>query len=141
MTASGNNQTGWGDPAYDRLMRLAADPTSIGDLPAAERDSLLSGMRERASVERALAALGSAKGADRLAAGRDLRMRLLREAEAILIDDGIPVIPVYQYAFSGLAKPSVEGFYSHVAGDDGKPAPNIEDLHPLREIRIRPAGK
>jgi len=69
------------------------------------------------------------------------RLRLLRDAEAILLDEA-PVIPIYHYTTSELLKPYVRGIY-----------PTPLDVHPLtyvwidshwndgaRAARARPAG-
>jgi oligopeptide transport system substrate-binding protein len=91
VTGNGNNQTGWGDPAYDALVAAA------GDAAAASRDPtrLLRLAVEPEPLAAALAAAADAHGparADGLAA---LRLEILRQAEAILVQRGFPVIPIY----------------------------------------------
>jgi hypothetical protein len=36
--------------------------------------------------------------------------------------------------------PGVEGFYSELTLPDGSRAANLQDLHPLREVRMRRDG-
>jgi len=38
---------------------------------------------------------------------------------------------------SGLVKPSVGGFYAELVAADGTRGPNLQDLHPLRGLRVR----
>jgi ABC-type oligopeptide transport system substrate-binding subunit len=52
------------------------------------------------------------------------RLRLLGEAEALLLADG-PVIPIYHYSTTELVKPYVRGLW-----------PNALDTHPLRDVWI-----
>jgi ABC-type oligopeptide transport system substrate-binding subunit len=52
------------------------------------------------------------------------RLRLLAEAEALLLEDG-PVIPILHYATAELVKPYVRGTW-----------PNALDLHPLEHVWI-----
>jgi len=141
-TGGGNNQTGWGDPAYDRLIRLATEPLAVVEMAAAERDAFLATMKERPEAERLLAAVGAAPDPKaRLAAVDALRLHLFREAEAILIQDGIPVLPLYFYVVTGLVHPRVGGFHATVRDVDGSMIPNLQDLHPFRDVRMRgPAG-
>jgi hypothetical protein len=66
-----------------------------------------------------------------------LRLELLRQAEAILVQRAFPVVPIYFYVVSGLISPEVEGFYPELVLPDGSRAANLQDLHPLRAIRMR----
>jgi oligopeptide transport system substrate-binding protein len=127
VTNGGNNQTGWGDPLYDRLIRGAADVERFAERP------LPGGLFEPARVERRLAAFRAATGGERREAGARLRLALLREAEAILVQRGFPVIPLYFYVNSSLVAPHVVGFHTRLA--DGRP--NLQDLHPLRALSLR----
>jgi oligopeptide transport system substrate-binding protein len=136
VTSGGNNQTGWGDPRYDRLLALAADPASLlgeAALPA--------GLREPARIEAALAAARVTRdAAPRLAALARLRLDLLREAEAILVQEAFPVLPLHFYVVSGLVKPHVRGFHLEIEAEDGSRGPNLEDLHPLRGMWVAEGG-
>jgi oligopeptide transport system substrate-binding protein len=52
------------------------------------------------------------------------RLKMLADAEAILLSDG-PVIPIYHYQQSSLVKPYVRGIYS-----------TLLDVHPLTHVWI-----
>jgi oligopeptide transport system substrate-binding protein len=131
VTNGGNNQTGWGDPLYDRLIRAAADVEAFAGAPE------LAGLREPERARALLGAFARARGAERPAAGARLRLELLRQAEAILVQRGFPVIPLYFYVTSGLVSPRVEGFHSWIEEPGGGRRPNLQDLHPLRGLRTR----
>ena len=68
---------------------------------------------------------------DRLirAAGTEMnskkRMEMLRQAETIISTE-LPIIPIYFYTSSEMAKTNIEGF-----------APSAQDLHPLSVLRYR----
>lgn len=133
VTNGGNNQTGWGDPVYDRLLQAGADVESFLQAPSA----LLGSMPERAAAERLISAVNqAASGGERLKQAALLRLELLRQAEGLLLDRGLPVIPVYFYVNVGLVKPHVVGFYSKLTAPDGTLRPNPQDRHPLRDLRI-----
>jgi oligopeptide transport system substrate-binding protein len=127
VTNGGNNQTGWGDPLYDRLIRAAAD------VEAFAREPFSAGLGEPERIRGLLAAFEAAHGAERPPAGAALRLGLLREAEAILVQRAFPVIPIYFYVTSGLVSPRVEGFHAWLEGG----RPNLQDLHPLRGLALR----
>jgi oligopeptide transport system substrate-binding protein len=129
VTNGGNNQTGWGDPLYDRCLRAAADVEAFARAPE------LAGLAEPERARALLASLRAASGEARLAAGARLRLQLLREAEAILVQRAVPVIPLYFYVNSGLISPRVGGFRAVLA--DGRP--NLQDLHPLRALSVAEA--
>ena len=138
QTKGGNNQTGWGDPFYDRLIGLAADPVGASTRPPSEIDELFRRFKERPKAESLLAAVRDAPDdAARLKAAAAYRLHLFREAEAILVQDAVPVIPIYFYFVSGMVSPRVEGFYPEVE-EDGKKIPNLQDLHPFRDVRMKP---
>jgi oligopeptide transport system substrate-binding protein len=126
VTNGGNNQTGWGDPHYDQVIRAAADVEAFARAPDA------SALSEPLRVRALLDELAGAEGAARRSASARLRLQLLREAEAILVQRAVPVIPLYFYVTSGLISPRVAGFYGRLA--DGRP--NLQDLHPLRALRV-----
>lgn len=52
------------------------------------------------------------------------RMKLLQDAEAILMDE-LPVVPIYFYVTKNMVKANVQGFHD-----------NVRDTHPLRQIKI-----
>ena len=63
-------------------------------------------------------------------------MELFREAEAFLVQDAFPILPVYFYVVSGLVKSHVGGFYAELERDDGTRGPNLQDIHPLRAMHV-----
>ena len=56
------------------------------------------------------------------------------------MQDAVPFIPFYFYFVSGLVSPRVEGFYGEVE-EDGKKIPNLQDLHPFRDVRMKPRAE
>ena len=134
LTNGGNNKTGWGSTVYDRLIEAASDVERFLAAP----EFLL----EHAHEPKKLAALAeqikvSADAPTRLAAMAKLRLALLAEAEAILVQDEFPIIPLYFYVVDGMVKPTVGGFYSTVVGSDGRQRPNLRDMHPLRDLSMK----
>ncbi len=139
LTDGGNNQTGWGDPFYDRLIALAADSLSFAAAPDAEVEEVVGRLKEPEVARRLLAAVRSARTApDRVAAGAAFRLHLFREAEAILLQDAFPIVPIYFYVVTGLVSPRVHGFYRTVLEDDGSRISNLQDMHPYREVWVDP---
>ena len=133
VTNGGNNQTGWGDPTYDRLVRSAANI----DLLVEESESLFARLKEPERARVLLAAYRDASdAAARAAAGAALRMHCFREAESILFQDAFPIMPIYYYVWSGLVKPYVKGFYSDLDLGDGVQGANLQDIHPLRGLWV-----
>jgi oligopeptide transport system substrate-binding protein len=128
VTNGGNNETGFSDARYDRWIRAAADVERFARAPELE------GLAEPERVRALLAQLAAAHGAERRALAARLRLALLREAEAVLVRRAVPVIPLYFYVTSGLVSPRVTGFHGRLA--DGRP--NLQDLHPLRALGLRP---
>ncbi|MFH1023823.1 MAG: peptide ABC transporter substrate-binding protein [Planctomycetota bacterium] len=53
------------------------------------------------------------------------RAALFREAEAILVEEALPVIPLYFGTHAAMVKPNVKGFFV-----------NLRDIHPLKEMDI-----
>ena len=53
------------------------------------------------------------------------RLALLRRAEAILVDDQVPIVPIYTYVVQNMYRNTVHGIY-----------PNLLNLHPLQYIRV-----
>lgn len=135
VTNGGNNQTGWSHPVYDRLIAAA------GDVNRYAREPFLEGLAE---PERASALLAAAKAAAEPEARREtlatLRLQLLREAERILVEDELPILPIYFYVVNGLVRPEVEGFYTELVQPDGRRLPNLQNLHPLRAIYLPASG-
>ncbi len=133
VTNGGNNQTGWSSPVYDRLIQAASNVEEL----LRDSESLLAKLKEPDAARALLAAMREADSDEaKLAAGARLRMHLFREAEAILVQDGFPICPIYFYVASGLVRPYVKGFYSKLEFPDGSTADNLQDIHPLRGMWI-----
>ncbi len=133
VTNGGNNETGFSSPLYDSLIAAAADVGAFASAP----DALLTRMKRPDDVRAALHDAGEAtSGSQKRDALAHVRMLLFREAESILVQDEFPILPLYFYVASGLVSPKVRGFYSTLLFEDGKSAPNLQDLHPLRDVAI-----
>jgi ABC-type oligopeptide transport system substrate-binding subunit len=63
-------------------------------------------------------------------------MQLLQEAEAVLVRDEFPIMPMYFYVTANFVSPNVRGFYAALHFDDGTTGPNLQDDHPLRGIWV-----
>jgi oligopeptide transport system substrate-binding protein len=134
VSGGGNNQTGWGDARYDAWIRAASDVARFAAAPA----PLLATLREPEAMRALLAEAAAARGgAPRTAALGRVRMQLFREAEALLVQEAFPILPLHFYVVSGLVAPRVGGFYGELVDDDGTRRPNLQDLHPLRGMWIR----
>lgn len=130
VTNSGNNDTGFASPDYDFLIRAAGNVANA----LTEPDRLLEVVQDEANV-RKLVDEAEAGGIEaRKRARARLRMALLAEAEAILVQKEFPIIPIYFYVNSGLVNPKVRGFYSTLEQPDGSKIPNLQDIHPLYSI-------
>ena len=57
------------------------------------------------------------------------RLEVLHQAERILMDE-MPIIPIYFYRSINMVQDRIEGFSA-----------NIQDIHPLHLLRIRPRGE
>jgi oligopeptide transport system substrate-binding protein len=132
LTNGENNFTGFSSPLYDRLIRLAADVTPF----IADPEPLLEKLRDPAAIRRELGAARSANAAERLAASARIRFLLFREAEAILVNDEFPIIPMFFYVDIGLLRRHVKGFAMRTTLPNGKVVINLQDRHPLRDLWI-----
>ena len=133
VTNGGNNQTGWSDPRYDRLIRFAGD---IALVDAAD-GSWLSELSEPERAKQLLEARQAATDPTaKRKAGERLRMHLFREAEAILFQEAFPILPIYYYVVQSMVQPWVQGWHSELELPDGTKAANVQDIHPLRGISI-----
>lgn len=137
ITNGGNNQTGWSNLLYDRLLEAAGNVDEFVSAP----EFVLERASKPAELARLVGSVRSSSAAElRLRAMAELRMALLSEAEGLLMRDELPIIPVYFYVIGGLVKPQIGGFYSKLKGADGHERSNLRDLHPLREVFVRRAG-
>ena len=133
ITNGGNNQTGWGSLVYDRLLEAAGNVERFVAAP----DFVLEHALHAPELKRLADAIRSNSDAPtRLKDMADLRLRLLGEAESVLVHDEFPILPVYFYTLSGLIKPKVRGFYTELQGSDGRKRSNLREIHPLREVSI-----
>ena len=137
-TNSGNNATGFSSAAYDELVRLGADVSPLVDNP----EPLLARLREPAAIRALLEPARSAPTPDaRRIAREKIRLLVLREAEAILVQDEFPILPVYFYVNAGLVRENVRGFYTRLEFPDGRKGWNLQEVHPLRDIWIDSGAK
>lgn len=134
ITNGGNNQTGWSNAMYDDLIRYAAD---VELLFKEDVSDLIAKLKEPEKVKSYMDAVRSAPDAERrLAASAALRFHLFREAEAIMFQDEVPIIPIYYYVTSSLVHPYVQGWHADLETPDGGKVPNLQDIHPLRGISV-----
>jgi oligopeptide transport system substrate-binding protein len=133
VTNGANNQTGFGSSSYDALIRAAANIDAfLGD-----PEAVLQRMKHPERIRELIVSGVKAPDAKaRAEVKKALRMRFLSEAEAILVQDEFPIIPLYFYVDSGLVAPKVKNFYSELVFPDGSKGPNLLDLHPLRDLEI-----
>jgi ABC-type oligopeptide transport system substrate-binding subunit len=137
-TGDPDNRTGWSDPRYDRLLEVAADPVAGSKALAGKAgDAFFAGLRDPAAARALFDPAGDLATVDRRARLERWRLRLLSEAEAILVGDGVPVIPLHAYVNRQLVSPRVEGFRRLLRDADGAPRPNLGNVHPLRALRVR----
>ncbi len=54
------------------------------------------------------------------------RFELFKEAEKILVEDELPIIPIYFYVTHNMYRDNIDGIY-----------PNILNIHPLKHIKVR----
>ncbi len=90
ITNGGNNQTGWGNVVYDRLLEAGANVEQFLSAP----DFILEHAHHAAELKRSAdAARGSSDAASRLQNMAELRLALLAEAEGLLVHDEFPILP------------------------------------------------
>lgn len=133
VTNGGNNQTGFSSPVYDRLLQSAADVSLVIENP----DSLLAALKDPEPVRSLVDSARRARSpAESLDAQARLRLRLLQEAESVLVKDEFPIIPLYFYVTANFVSPKLRGFYSTLRFEDGTTGPNLQDDHPLRALWV-----
>ncbi|HEY8943823.1 MAG TPA: peptide ABC transporter substrate-binding protein [Polyangiaceae bacterium] len=135
VTNGPNNQTGFASARYDRLIRLAADVSPLIDDPEPAI-----GHFSRADEIRGWIAAARSAGSEGLEARERIRMALFQEAEAILVNEEFPILPLYFYVNSGFIRKNVRGFYTVLEQESGKTAINLKDLHPLSAILVEQEG-
>jgi oligopeptide transport system substrate-binding protein len=133
VTNGGNNQTGFSSPVYDSIIRAAADMDGFARSP----DALLARLTRPQPIRELLEQRTRTEGVnERLTLLRRARMLLLGEAEAILVQQEFPIMPVYYYVDSGLRAPGLRGLYTELELDDGRRVPNLQSIHPLRALWV-----
>jgi oligopeptide transport system substrate-binding protein len=139
VTNGGNNATGWSFALYDELIRLAGDVTPLVERP----EPILARLREPEAIRALLPEAQSAPTPDaRRVAREKIRLLVFREAEAIIVQDEFPILPIYFYVNAGLVRENVRGFYSRLEFADGRSGWNVQEIHPLRDIWIEsPKGQ
>jgi oligopeptide transport system substrate-binding protein len=131
VTNGGNNQTGFSSPTYDAIIRAAANM----DLFAREREPLLAKLDQREAISALLERrAASTDTRERRTLLDQARMLVLAEAEAILVQKEFPVMPIYYYVESGLKASGMRGLYTELELPDGRRVPNLQGLHPLRDV-------
>jgi oligopeptide transport system substrate-binding protein len=131
ITNGGNNQTGFSSATYDALLHAAADMVVFERAP----EPLLEQMKQPALVRTLLTRRAASADVDERRRLLDLaRLRILAEAEAILVADAFPILPVYFYVNSGLKDPRLRGMYTELELPDGTRTSNLQPLHPLRDL-------
>jgi oligopeptide transport system substrate-binding protein len=136
-TNGGNNQTGWSNLVYDRLLEAAANVEEFVSAP----DFILQHAHRSDELKRLADDIRSSSDArGRLKDMAALRLELLGEAERILVHDDYPILPMYFYVIGDMVKPKIKGFYTKLVGSDGRERSNLRDIHPLRSIYIDDAS-
>jgi len=159
VTGGGNNQTGFSSPRYDALIRAAGDVARFAEqvLPEQrlpEQPSVRQPSNAAASVQPSVLVSHlkqpqlvlellqqRARATDpreRALLLERLRARLLAEAEAILVQDEFPVLPIYFYVNAGMRAPRLRGLYTEIERPGGARASNLLPLHPLRDLWVEP---
>jgi oligopeptide transport system substrate-binding protein len=130
LTNGGNNQTGFSSPRYDALVRAAANVVRFAEQPERVLALLKQPERVRALLDRRR----GAEGALHRTLLEQTRSRLLAEAEAILVQDEFPILPLYFYVNNGLKAPGLRGLYTELEQPDGTRSSNLQPVHPVRDM-------
>lgn len=138
VTNGGNNQTGFSSPTYDAIIRAAANMDEFARSPAPLIDLMGAKDRIRALLEQRARSNDTRERRTLLG---EARMLLLAEAEAILVQKEFPVMPIYYYVESGLMSPGMRGLHMYLELPDGRRVPNLQGIHPLRDIWFDPAHR
>ena len=131
VTNGGNNQTGFSSPVYDAIIRAAADMEGFSQGP----DALLSRIEGSGAISKRLERRSASSDLDqRRRLLNEARMQLLSRAEAILLGEEFPIMPIYFSVNSGLKVPALRGHYTQLELEDGRKASNLQGIHPLRAL-------
>ena len=131
VTGGTSNETGFSSPVYDALMRAAANVNRFAEQPG----NLMSQLKQPERVTELLERRAVSSDPDeRRRLFEQVRSRLLSEAEAILVQDEFPVLPIYFYVNTGLKAPGLRGLYTEIELPGGGRTSNLQPLHPLRDL-------
>ncbi|HEV8548786.1 MAG TPA: peptide ABC transporter substrate-binding protein, partial [Polyangiaceae bacterium] len=114
VTGGANNQTGYSSELYDRLIRMATDVRRL--LP--DPEPLLAELKDPEPIRALLATARQAPPAEQRAARDQIRLLLFREAERLLVEDDVPIMPIYFYVDAGLIRERVHGFHQRMMVED-----------------------
>jgi oligopeptide transport system substrate-binding protein len=131
VTNGGQNQTGFSSDLYDGLLAAAGNVSTVLEDP-----ELLAGLKNPGEIRALVESARRAAPAEKLAALAKLRLRILSEAESVLVNDELPIIPLYFYVHANFVSPKLRGFYSTLKFEDGTTATNLQDNHPLRDLWV-----
>jgi oligopeptide transport system substrate-binding protein len=134
LTNGGNNQTGFSSPQYDALVRAAANVVRFAERP----ERVLALLKEPERVRALLERRSGADGASSRTLLEQVRLQLLAEAEAILVQDEFPILPLYFYVNNGLKAPGLRGLYTELEQPDGTRSSNLQPVHPVRDMWFEP---
>lgn len=135
LTNGANNHTGFSSPTYDGLLHAASNMVRFAEQPERLLAKLKEPLRVRELLQRRAAA---ADGATKRRLLEQTRLQLLAEAEAILVQDEFPILPIYYYVNTSLIAPELHGIYTEVELPDGTRGSNLLPIHPVRDMWIEP---
>ncbi len=131
VTNGGNNETGFSSPLYDAIIRAAANMPSF----AADPDRLLEQLPDASAVAESLRARRASQSpVERRELLHRARLDLLAQAEELLIEEELPILPVYFYTNTGLRSPKLRGHHTELRLPDGTMGPNLQGIFPIREL-------
>lgn len=135
VTNGANNHTGFSSSTYDALLRAAANMVRFAEQP----DRLLERLDQPEYIRELLHRAAASGGAQRRQLFERARLRLLAEAEAVLLQDEFPILPLYYYVNTSLIAPDLRGIYTEVEHSDGTRSSNLQPIHPVRDMWVEPA--
>lgn len=138
VTNGTNNHTGFSSPTYDALLRAGANMVRFAEKPESLLKQLKQPARVRELLERRAAATD---GVERRRLLEQARMRLMAEAEAILVQDEFPILPIYYYVNTSLIAPDLRGIHTEIELPDGTRRSNLQPIHPVRDMWLEAPGR
>jgi oligopeptide transport system substrate-binding protein len=135
VTNGPNNHTGFSSPTYDALLRAASNMVRFAEQP----ERLLAKLEQPSRIRELLQRRATAtSGAERRRLLEQARSMLLAEAEAILVQDEFPILPIYYYVNTSLIAPGLRGIYTEFELPDGTRGSNLQPIHPVRDMWFEP---